>query len=48
MKNKGYAIYSYYSNGIYFGSGADFYVNDDFKRLYSNLGVSYDITGYNV
>ena len=47
MKYKDYAIYSYYSNGIYFGS-ADFYVNNDFKTLYSNLGVSYDITSYKV
>ena len=31
-----------------FGAGRDFYVYCNFKTLSSNLGVAYDITGFNV
>ena len=48
MKNKDYAIHCNNGNNIYFGGGHDFYVYNDFKTVGSNLGVSYDITGYNV
>ena len=48
MKNKDYAIYCGKDYGPVFGSGYDFNVFSDFKSLGSNLGCSYDITGYNV
>ena len=48
MKNKDLAIYCGKGCGPRFGGGHDFYFNDDFKSVGSNLGYSYDITGYNI
>ena len=48
MKNKDTSIYCYKNFGPIFGSGSDFIVFNDFKSVSSNLGHSYDITGYYV
>lgn len=46
MENKDYAIYCFVCYGPYIGY--DFKVDNDFKALDSNLGGSYDLTGYDV
>ncbi|KAM3140487.1 hypothetical protein pb186bvf_007467 [Paramecium bursaria] len=48
LKNNQYTIYCIQDNGPTFGSDHDFYINNNFQTLGSNLGQAYDISGYNV
>ncbi|KAM3140472.1 hypothetical protein pb186bvf_007452 [Paramecium bursaria] len=48
QKNKERTIYCRHDCGPSFGTGMDFYSAKDFTQIGSLLGVTFDITGYNV